>query len=214
MILRVLKAPHVLALAVAVATLVPVSLAFTPFGPEIEIGEQDVGVYDNADSRIEDARGDVVAVYQEPGPGMAPPVRDYHDIVGASVLKRGEAFFFTINLAGNPNNNENYETLYRWHIVTTSPITNRDQQYTIIFPNFGHGSNSTNEGWYFAVFDETVNTFIVRPTRIPDMPEDKVEFPVEDFYIGSPAKFIYWVDVSVRLNATFGEPDYLMDYAP
>lgn len=210
-----LKAPYVLALAVAVATLVPVSIAFTPYGPAIEIGEQDVGVYDNADSRIEDARGDAEAVYQQFGTETAPPVRDYHDIVSASVARRGEVFFFTISLAGNPNSNENYETLYRWHIITTSPITNRDQQYTILFPNFSPGSsNSTNEGWYFAVYDETVDTFIVRPVKIEDMPDDRVEFPVEDFYIGAPAKFVYWVDVSVRLNATFGEPDYLMDYAP
>jgi hypothetical protein len=210
----VLKAPYVLALAVAVATLVPVSLAFTPYGPEIEIGEQDVGVYNNADSRIEDARGDAEAVYQQFQPDSAPHVRDYHDIVGASVAKRGEAFFLTIDLAGNPNNNENYEMLYRWHIVTTSQITGRDQQYTIIFPHFSGSSNSTNEGWYFAVYDETVDTFVRTPVKIQDMPEDRVEFPVEDFYIGAPNDFVYWVDVSVRLNATFGEPDYLMDYAP
>jgi hypothetical protein len=215
LILRVLKAPFVLALAVAVATLVPVSIAFTPYGPEI--GEQqDVGVYNNADSRIEDPRGDAEAIYQQFQPDSAPPVRDYHDIVGASVAKRGEAFFLAINLAGNPNSNENYETIYRWHIVTTSPITGRDQQYTIIFPHFSSSgaSNSTNEGWYFAVYDETVDTFIRSPVKIQDMPEDRVEFPLEDFYIGAPTDFVYWVDVSVRLNATFGEPDYLMDYAP
>jgi hypothetical protein len=211
----VLKAPYVLALAVAVATLVPVSIAFTPYGQEIEIGEQDVGVYDNADSRIEDARGDAQAVYQQSGTDPAPAVRDYHDILGASVARRGEFFLLTINLAGNPNNSENYETLYRWHIITTSPITGRDQQYTILFPHFSAGSsNSTNQGWYFVVYDETVNKFVRTPVKIQDMPEDRVEFPLEDFYIGAPTKFIYWVDVSVRLNATFGEPDYLMDYAP
>jgi hypothetical protein len=211
----VIKAQYVLALAVAVATLVPVSLAFTPFGPEIEIGEQDVGVYDNAYSRIEDARGDAEAVYQQLGADTAPPVRDYHDILGASVVKRGEAFFFTIDLAGNPNSNENYETLYRWHIVTTSPITGRDQQYTILFPHFSQNSTSTTEGWYFAVYDDTADTFIRTQIRIEDMPEDRVEFPVEDFYIGAPTKFVYWVDVSMRLNATDDrEPDYLMDYAP
>lgn len=209
-----LKAPYVLALAVAVATLVPVSLAYTPFGPEIG-GKQNFGVYDNAYSRIEDARGDAAAVYPQNATDAILQVRDYHDILGASVVEHDEAFFFTIDLAGNPNNNQEYETLYRWHVVTTSPITNRDQQYIIMFPNFAPGSgNSTAEGWYFAVYDDTVNTFVARPTRIPDMPEDKVEFPVEDFYIGAPTKFVYWVDVSVRLNATFGEPDYLMDYAP
>jgi hypothetical protein len=209
-----LKASYVLAAAVAVAAFVPISLAVSHIGPGIEIGgEQSVGTYDNAESRIGDARGDAEAVYQKTGTETIPQVRDYHDILGASVVKRGEAFFFTINLAGNPNNNVDYETLYRWHVITTSPITNREQQYTIIFPNFNHG-NSTTDGWYFAIYDETVNTFIKRLTRISDMPEDRIEFPVEDFYIGAPTKFVYWVDVSVRVNATSGEPDYLMDYAP
>ncbi len=213
-ILYVLKASYVLAAAVAVATLVPITLALARIGPEIEIGgQQTLGVYDNAESRIEDARGDAEAVYQQIGTEEIPEVKDYHDILGASVVKRDEAFFFTIDLAGNPNNNTDFETLYRWHIITTSPITNREQQYTIMFPNFAWG-NSTTDGWYFAVYDETVNTFIVRPTRITEMPEDRVEFPVEDFYIGAPTRFIYWVDVSVRLNGTLGQPDYLMDYAP
>jgi hypothetical protein len=210
----VLKAPYILALAVAAATIAPVSIAFTPYGPEIDItGKQKVGTYDNADSRIEDARGDVESIELR---------RDYHDILSASVVKRslpspaGDAFFLTIELAGNPNNSENYETLYRWHIITTSPITGRDQQYTILFPHFSSGgSDSTNEGWYFVVYDDTVDAYVTGPTRISDMPDDRVEFPVEDFYIGAPTKFVYWVDVSMRLDATdTGEPDYLMDYAP
>jgi hypothetical protein len=82
-----------------------------------------------------------------------------------------------------------------------------------LFPNFKHG-NSTTDGWYFAIYDETVDTYIISQKRISDMPEDKVEFPVEDIYIGNPTKFSYWVDVSVRVNATIGVPDYLMDYAP
>ena len=216
-----LKAPYVLALALAVATLVPVSLAFTPYGPEIERGEQDVGVYDNANSRIEDERGDAQAVYQQSGADTLPPVRDYHDIVGASVEKRSlpsaesdEAFFLTIELAGNPNISEDFETLYRWNIITTSPITGRDQQYTILLPHYNTG-NSTTDGWYFAVYDETAETSVRTPVRIEDMDGNMVRFPVEDFYIGAPNRFVYWVDVSVRLNATDDrEPDYLMDYAP
>jgi hypothetical protein len=210
----VLKASYVLAIAVAVATIVPISLAFTPLGPEIG-GSQEYGIYNNAKSRIVDARGDAVAVYQQNGTDAIPQVRDYHDILGASVGKRGEAFFLTIDLAGNPNSNQEYETIYRWHVVTISPVTNRDQLYTIMFPNFAAGSaNSTIEGWYFAVFDNTANTYVVRPVQITDMPDDRIEFPVEDSYIGDPDRFVYWVDVSVRLNATLGEPDYLMDYAP
>ena len=208
-----LKAPYVLAVAVAVATIVPVSLAFSPFAPPAIDGGPKIGVYDNAESTIEDARGDAEAVFQQNGTDAIPQVRDYHDILGARVVKQGEAFLFTIDLAGNPNNNQELETIYRWHIITTSPVTNREQQYTLMFPHFVTG-NSTTEGWHFGVYDETVNTWILRLTRIGDMPDNRVEFPVEDLYIGNPTKFSYWIDVSVRLNATFGEPNYLMDYAP
>lgn len=213
----VLKASSFLVIAVAVATLIPVSIGLSGLGPEIKIGgRQTVGVYNNADSSIEDAQDDVTPVYQQVGTEEIPEVRDYHDILGASVQKRGEVFFFTVALAGNPNDNDIYETQYRWHIITTSPITNREQQYMVRFQNsaFGDGNTTTMQGWYLAVFDRTVGRFIVPPTSIPDMPEDRVEFPIEDFYIGNPASFSYWVDVSVRVNATFGQPNYIMDYAP
>ena len=209
------KASSVLAIAVAVATLIPVSIGLSGLGQEIKIGgRQTVGIYNNADSSIEDTQGDVTPVYQQVGIEEVPEARDYHDILRASVQKRGEAFFFTVVLAGNPNDNDKYETQYRWHIITTSPITNREQQYIIRFQNSAFGGNSTMQGWYFAVFDRTVGRFIVPPTSIPDMTDNRVEFPIEDFYIGNPSSFSYWIDVSVRVNATFGQPDYIMDYAP
>ena len=207
-----LKASYVLVTAIAIATLVPVSLAITGIGPELS-QKPTVGVYDNAESKIADPKGDAEAVYQKNGTEPVPLVQEYHDIVGASVVRQGDAFNFSIQLAGNPNNNVNYETVYRWHVVTTSPATNEQQQYAIIFPNFVRG-NSTSDGWYFALYDETINTFIVNLTKINGMPEDRVEFAIRDSDIGNPTKFIYWVDVSVRVNATLGEPDYLMDYAP
>jgi hypothetical protein len=212
----VLKASFVLVIAVVVATLVPISIGFSGLGPEIRIGaRQSVGVYNNnADSRIEDVKGDVTPVYQQNGTEVVPEVMDHHDILGASVQKRGEAFFFTIELAGNPNDNDRYETQYRWHIITTSPITNREQQYIIRFQNFASNDNSTLQGWYFSVFDRTVGRFIISPTSIPDMPDNRIEFPIEDLYIGNPSSFSYWVDASVRVNGTFGQPDYIMDYAP
>ncbi|HKF26785.1 MAG TPA: hypothetical protein VKB06_00135, partial [Nitrososphaera sp.] len=203
------KASSVLAIAVAVATLIPVSIGLSGLGQEVKIGgRQTVGIYNNADSSIEDAQGDVTPVYQQVGIEEVPETRDYHDILRASVQKRGDAFFFTVVLAGNPNDNNKYETQYRWHIITTSPITNREQQYIIRFQNSAFdGNNSTMQGWYFAVFDRTVGKFIVPPTSIPDMTDNTVEFPIEDFYIGNPSSFSYWVDVSVRVNATFGQPD-------
>ncbi len=211
-----LKASFVLVIAVVIATLVPISIGFSGLGPEIRIGaRQSVGVYNNnADSRIEDVKGDVTPVYQQNGTEVVPEVMDHHDILGASVQKRGEAFFFTIELAGNPNDNDRYETQYRWHIITTSPITNREQQYIIRFQNFASNDNSTLQGWYFSVFDRTVGRFIISPTSIPDMPDNRIEFPIEDLYIGNPSSFSYWVDASVRVNGTFGQPDYIMDYAP
>ncbi len=216
-IFHVPKASSVLVIAVVVATLIPISIGLSGLGPEIKIGgRQTVGIYNNADSSIEDAQGDVTPVYQQAGTEVIPDVRDYHDILGASVQKRGEVFFFTVKLVGNPNDNDMYETQYRWHIITTSPITNREQQYIIRFQNsaFSGGNSTSMQGWYFSVFDRTVGRFIIPPTSIPDMPEDRVEFPIEDFYIGSPSSFSYWVDVSVRVDATFGQPNYIMDYAP
>ncbi|HEX7031976.1 MAG TPA: hypothetical protein VF172_03150 [Nitrososphaera sp.] len=207
------KGPYILAVAVAIAALVPVSIALSPYAPQ-SIGNSDatVGVYDNAESRIVDAAGDAVAV-QTGGDDDDQVKRDYHDILGASVVKRGDAFFFTINLAGNPNNSLEYETIYRWQIITTSPVTNRTQQYTIMFPHFATG-NSTIDGWYFAVYDATVNTFILRPVKIEDMPGNKVEFPVEDLYIANPSQFSYWVEVLARIDPSFGGTRYLVDYAP
>ncbi len=143
------KASSVLVIAVAVATLIPVSIGLSGLGPEIKLaGRQTVGVYNNADSSIQDAQGDVTPVYQQVGTEVIPQVRDYHDILGASVQKRGEVFFFTVALAGNPNDNDMYETQYRWHIITTSPITNREQQYMIRFQNsaFGVRNSTTMQG--------------------------------------------------------------------
>jgi hypothetical protein len=207
----VLKASYVLAIAIAVATLVPISLMFTPLG---QIGErQGLGVYNERESRITDARGDAVAVYQKNGTVAIPEVKDYHDLLGASVERRGDAFHFIIDLAGDPNRNQEYETIYRWHIIT-GQMENSEKRYTLMFPNFAFGNNSTAEGWYFAVFDNTDDIFVKRPISIMDMPENRIEYTVEDSYIGNATKFLYWVDVSVRLNNTLGEPDYLMDFAP
>jgi hypothetical protein len=205
----VLKASYVLALSVTVATLVPVAIALAGLGPV-----ERFGYYNNADSRISDARGDVEPVYQQNGSGTIPQMRDYHDILGASVKKQDNAFLFTIELAGNANENENYETLYQWNIV--APVDDKEQQYKLFLPHFAMGDNSTTErGWYFAVFDMTAGTYVVPMTKISDMPEDKVEFQVKDFFIGNPSSFRYWVNVYVRSNNTLvGPPDYLMDYAP
>ena len=205
------KAPYVLAAAITVTVLVPVSTALAELGPKAS-----EGFYNNSPSSIADARGDATAMPQqiEDEMGPVPAVKDYHDIIGASVQKKGEAFFFTIYLAGNPNRNENYETMYRWHIIISDQTTGKEQQYLILIPNF-HTGNSTKDGWYFGVYDVTEGTFKTPMRKIFDMPDDRVEFPVEDLYIGNPSSFRYWAEVAVRSgSAVSGPPDYLMDYAP
>ncbi len=217
------KASSVLAAAVAVAVLVPVSIGLVGLGgggPKTKMG-----IYNNAPSSIVDARGDAKPVFQGNGPeaGPSPVAKDHHDIIGASVQKKDSVFFFSIYLAGNPNKSEDFETMYRWHIIITPNtqqlLTGGEQQqqqqrYLILIPKF-HTGNSTRDGWYFGVYDETAGTFKMPIRKIFDMPKDRVEFPVEDFYIGNPLSFSYWVEVAVRSNSTIlGPPDYLMDYAP
>jgi hypothetical protein len=205
LILYMLKASSVFAIAVAVATLVPVSIVLAGLGPNAE----GVAFYNGADSRVEDARDDAKPVPQLNEPRTIPQVRDYHDIVGASVKKQGEEFLFTIELAGNPNNNENPETLYLWNVITDK------HYYRILLPHFATGNNTTEEGWYFALFDVTDDTYVVQMTKISDMPQDRVQFSVKDFFIENPSSFRYWVAVHVRTSNTLvGPPDYLMDYAP
>ena len=167
-LLQVLKASYVLAIAVTVATLVPVSLGLAGLGPKTA----GFGFYNIADSRIEDAKGDVEPVYQQSGAAAAPVARHYHDIISASVKKQGDTFLFTIELAGNPNENENHETLYLWNIVT-EVAGKEQQQYRILLPNFATGNNSTERGWYFAVFNMTADTYIVPMTTADDKAESE-----------------------------------------
>jgi hypothetical protein len=213
-----LKPSTVLIAAVAVAILVPASLAISGLGPPLQEAQTTLGFYGNADSSISDARGDAIAVLQQNPSDTVPEVKDYHDIVGASVKKLGgPSYLFTINLAGNPNMNDKYETVYVWHIITKSSATGQDHIYTVAFSNFPIGfTNATEPGWYYAVFNNTDGSMILPFTRTWDMPEDRVEFPVEDLYIGGASEFRYWVSSYVRVTAAnFGDiPDYLMDDAP
>lgn len=212
-IVRVVIAPYALFIVVGSVLIISASLAFTLLVPRADERPR-VGTYDNAESRIVDAWGDVKPMPQNSGTATIPQIRNYHDIVAASVVKRGDVFFFTINVAGNPNSIQEYETLYRWHVITDQ-MTDRERHYTILLPNFGQGSaNSTLKGWYYAVFDNTADAYAERPIQIIEMPMDGVEFGVEDQHIGNPDRFLYWVEVLARPNATFGEPDYLMDDAP
>ncbi|HEX2013882.1 MAG TPA: hypothetical protein VLA68_01520, partial [Nitrososphaera sp.] len=119
-------------------------------------------------------------------------------------------------LAGDPNMNEKYETNYMWHVVYPSASTGNDQHYIVMFINFGPDFNHTAKGWYYAVFDNTGQVYVLDQTKIGDMPSDRVEVSVEDWMLGNPSSFRYWVSVYVRVNGTSfdGPPEYIMDYAP
>lgn len=168
-----------------------------------------LGYYDGLENRIQDKRNDAVAVQQYEA-DVVPEVRGYHDILAASVKEINGAFLLTVELAGNPNLNEKYETNYVWHIIT------RDHVYVVFMPNFAADSNFPKKGWYFAVYDETLQRYVVPITKISDMPDNSVQFPVESAYIGNPSSFSYWVSVLVRVDTENLDkpPEYLMDYAP
>ena len=134
---------------------------------------------------------------------------------------------FTIELAGDANKNENYETVYVWLIYyyTTyaandaSTFENKFNLYTVIIPNFGAGSNFGNkeEGWYLAIFNNTDNSYTLPLSRISDMPTNKVQVFIDPIFIGQPSStFNYIVSSMIRVNNTFLDksPDYLIDYVP
>lgn len=207
----------VLAIAIIV-TGVAASFVLSGLLPSLEGRQQSpLAFHRNTDSGISDAAGDARPLLHQNRSNIVPEVQDYHDIVAASVKTLdGPSFLLTTFLAGNPNLNEKYQTTYAWHIITKSSA-NDQQLYTIAFSNFPSGfTNITEPGWYYAVFNNTDGSLELPYTRTWDMPEDRVEFPVEDFYIGSPSEFRYWVASYVRVsNTNFGDiPDYLMDDAP
>src|SRR5687767_4130967 len=59
---------------------------------------------------------------------IVPEVRDYHDILSIDINKVNDnKILFTIELAGDANRNENYETVYVWLIyyyTTTASALN------------------------------------------------------------------------------------------
>jgi hypothetical protein len=173
-------------------------------------------------NRIEDSTEDVklISIYSTK---ILPIVRDYHDIISASVNKIDDdnKMIFTMDLAGDANKNEKYETLYLWLIYYTSNLDGRNHQqqqfYTVIIPNFPSGSNFENKnGWYLAIFNNTDSTYTLPLSKISSMPENKVQVFVDPTFIGNPQSFNYVVSTMVRVNSTYlnKPPDYLVDSAP
>ena len=173
-------------------------------------------------NRIEDSTEDVklISIYSTK---ILPIVRDYHDIISASVNKIDDdnKMVFTMDLAGDANKNEKYETVYLWLIYYTSNLDGRNHQqqqfYTVIIPNFPSGSNFENKNdWYLAIFNNTDSTYTLPLSKISSMPENKVQVFVDPTFIGNPQSFNYVVSTMVRVNSTYlnKPPDYLVDSAP
>ena len=160
---------------------------------------------------------------------VIPKVKDYHDILSIDINKVNDnKMLFTIELAGDANKNENYETVYVWLIYyyTTnsvvndvSSVKNEFNFYTVIIPNFGAGSNFGNkeEGWYLAIFNNTNNSYTLPLSRISDMPKNKVQVFIDPIFVGNPSStFNYSVSSMIRVNNTVLDtpPDYIVDYVP
>ena len=195
-----------------------------------KVPSQNTGIFVNvfqepdSNSKIKDVKNDtkLVALHK----AVAPQVRGYHDILAAEVNKINDnKILFTIELAGDANTNEKYETVYLWLIyISTSegndafPVNKEFQLYTIIIPNFGANSNFGNKeaGWYLAIFNNTNNVYTLPLSKISDMPTNKIQVFIDPIFIGNPSNFNYVVSSMIRLNNTFLDksPDYFVDFAP
>ena len=177
----------------------------------------------NSNSKIKDAKEDtkLVALHN----ARVPEIQDYHDILSAEVNKVNDnKILFSMELAGDANTNEKYETVYLWLIYintidgkTASTFDKEFQLYTLIIPNFGADSNFRNKaGWYLAIFNNTNNVYTLPLSKISDMPTNKVQVFIDPIFIGNPSHFNYLVSSMIRVNNTFlgKSPDYLVDFAP
>jgi hypothetical protein len=173
------------------------------------------------DSEIKGVRGDVtpIQIYRSI---ITPEVKDYYDILSLSVMKINNKLTFTMDLAGDSNKNEKYETAYIWLLyynasgINRISTSNNKQVYTLIIPNFARNSDFSLKGWYMAVFNNTADTYTLSLAKISNMPKNKVQVFIDPSLIGSPSSFNYMTCVMVRVNSTFlsKPPDYLMDSVP
>jgi hypothetical protein len=172
-------------------------------------------------SEIKGVRGDVtpIQIYRSI---ITPEVKDYYDILSVSVMKTNNKLTFTMDLAGDSNKNEKYETAYIWLLyynaygINRISTSNNEQIYTLIIPNFAPNSDFSLKGWYMAVFNNTAGTYTLPLTKISNMPKNKVQVFIDLSLIGTPSSFNYMTCVMVRVNSTFlsKPPDYLMDSVP
>jgi len=166
-------------------------------------------------SEIKGAKGDVkpIQIYKT---RIIPDIKDYYDILSVSVMKINNKLTFAMDLAGDPNKNEKYETAYIWLLYYNTSTSHIEQIYTLIMPNFAPASNFSLKGCYMTVFNNTANTYTLPFTKISDMPKDKVQVFIDPSLTGNPTSFNYMTCVMIRVNSTFLNkgPDYLMDSVP
>ncbi len=165
---------------------------------------------------VQDARDDstLVRLYRT---DIIPEIKEYHDILTANVKKvDDDKLLLSIELAGDANRNEKYETAYMWVIYYTNSVSGKDQYYSVIIPNFAIDSRFEAVGWNLAIFNNTENSYTLPLSKISDMPKNKVEVLIDPHFIGNPSSFNYMVSTMIRVNNTFLDkpPDYLVDSAP
>ncbi len=166
--------------------------------------------------KTKDAKNDakLLSLYET---AIMPSVQDYHDIISSEVYRvSNDRLLFTIQLDGNPNHNERFETAYVWLLSQKDLVSGKGQIYTIIIPNFANDSSFDNKGWYLAVFNNTNNQYSLPLSKLKDMPESSVVVSIDPSFLGNTFSFNYSTAVMVRVNDTIvaKAPDYLMDSAP
>lgn len=170
---------------------------------------QNVSAHSSIDDKVGDASP--TPIYEK---NVEPVVQDYHDIVSASVQRlNAKELLLTVEVAGDPNQNTPYETVYIW--VIDYPTITGNQRYTIVIPNFPPELGLQQTGWHVAIFDDKANRWVVPLRSIGSMQENRVEINTDPSLIGSPALFWWQVYVMVGVDtATHEPPDFLMDSAP
>ncbi len=166
--------------------------------------------------KTKDAKNDakLLSLYET---AIMPSVQDYHDIISSEVYRvSNDRLLFTIQLDGNPNHNERFETAYVWLLSQNDLVSGKGQIYTITIPNFANDSSFDNKGWYLAVFNNTNNQYSLPLSKLKDMPESSVVVSIDPSFLGNTFSFNYSTAVMVRVNDTIvaKAPDYLMDSAP
>jgi len=167
----------------------------------------------SASSGVKDAIGDAVPV-QIHQTNIEPIVQSYHDIVSAGAKRlNAKELLLTVEVAGDPNQNSQYETVYIW--VIDYPTITGNQRYTVIIPHFPPELGLQVTGWHASIFDNKANSYVTPMYGIGAMSENKVEINIDPKLIGNPAFFWWQVYVMVGVDtATHNAPDFLIDSAP